>query len=419
VRIPGSARIRLESAADLDAHPNSPDHPALHPQLERPTMPKNILWIPGPTEVRPEILAECARPMIGHRSKAMTALTERLDPHLRLAFGLEGGSTSHVAVHTCAATGTMEAALRGAGPKVLCLVNGSFSKRFAEIAESIGKEVVKLAVPMGQAVSMCDVETTLRDQGPFDAVTFVSNETSAGVRTPLDEVAAVLRKFPDVMLLVDLVSYIAGAPVDFDANRMDFAFAGTQKALALPPGLSVLCASQRYLDAARGRKLRGYYLDPVRIVEGHEARATPATPCITLYYALARQLEDISAGVVHGGTSGKEAWTARFAAHTRMLRTTEAWAARNGLEHLPAPALRSPTISCIHKGDLDVPALIAGLKERGHELGNGYGDLKDKTFRIGHMGDHTEARLAGMLALADEVVAGLRGGSRTRVEPRT
>ena len=377
-------------------------------------MSKNILWIPGPTEVRPEILSECARPMIGHRSKAMTALTERLDLHLRLAFGLETGSTSHVAVHTCAATGLMEASLRGCGHKVLALVNGSFSKRYAEIAESVGKEVVKLAVPMGQAVSMADFETALREKGPFDAVTFVSNETSAGVRTPLFEVAAVMRKFPDVMLLVDLVSYIAGAPVDFDHNRMDFAFAGTQKALALPPGLTVLCASQRYLEAARSLELRGFYLDPVRIVEGHEQRATPATPCISLYYALARQLEDISAGVVlGGGSSGKAAWSARFDEHARMLRTTEEWAARNGLEHLPAPALRSPTISCIRKGDLDVPSLIAGLKEKGHELGNGYGELKDKTFRIGHMGDHTDARLRSMLAAADEVVAALRSSART------
>jgi aspartate aminotransferase-like enzyme len=309
----------------------------------------------------------------------------------------------------------MEASLRGVGPKVLALVNGSFSKRFAEIAESVGKEVVKLTVPMGQSVAMHDVETTLREKGPFDAVTFVSNETSAGVRTPLAEVATTLRKFPDVMLLVDLVSYIAGAPVDFDHNRMDFAFAGTQKALALPPGLTVMCASHRYLEGARTRKLRGFYLDPVRIVEGHEQRATPATPCISLYYALAQQLEDISAGVMAGGNvSGQPAWRARFEEHGRMLRTSEEWAARNGLEYLPVPALRSPTISCIQKGDLDVAALIAGLKERGHEIGNGYGDLKDKTFRIGHMGDHTDARLRTMLSAADEVVAGLRGAARAR-----
>jgi aspartate aminotransferase-like enzyme len=240
----------------------------------------------------------------------------------------------------------------------------------------------------------------------------VSNETSAGVRTPLAEFAAVMKRFPDVMVLVDLVSYIAGAPVDFDQNRMDFAFAGIQKALALPPGLTVLCASQRYMDAAKNQKLRGFYLDPIKIVEGHEQRATPATPALSLYYALAKQLEDISAGVMlYGadkGKTGAAAWKARFDEHARMVKSSEAWAERQNLKYLAVPALRSPTVSTIERGDLEVAALIAGLKEKGHEIGNGYGDLKDKTFRIGHMGDHTNTRLLEMLGVLDGVIGGLR-----------
>lgn len=360
-------------------------------------MSQRILWIPGPTQVRPELLAECARPMIGHRSKAMTELTERLDPGLKLAFGLAPGSRAHVAVHTASATGLMEAALRGVGPRVLALVNGAFSKRFAEIAALVGKQVTKLEAPMGSAVPMDEVARALAEQGPFDALTVVSNETSTGVRQPLPELAATLRAFPDVLLLVDLVSYIAGAPVDFDANGIDFGFAGVQKAFALPPGISVLCASDRYLANARRQPLRGFYLDPVKIVEGHEQRATPATPCISLYYALARQLEDIGQG-----------WAARFEKHARMQQRTDAWARKNGLEFLPPPELRSPTISCIRSGGLDVAAFLTGVKQRGHELGDGYGELKGKTFRIGHMGDHDETGLAAMLAIADDVIAGLR-----------
>ncbi len=386
----------------------------LRPHVSTPmTNPaKPILWIPGPTEVRPEILAECARPMIGHRSKAMTTLTERLDPHLKLAFGFKDGSDAQVAVHTCAATGLMESSLLGVGPRVLCVVNGSFSKRFYEIAVALGKETVKLSAPMGSQVPFADIENALATQGPFDALTIVSNETSTGVRTPLTDLAAVTRKFPNVMVLVDLVSYIAGAPVDFDANGFDFAFAGIQKALALPPGLTVAAASKRYLEAAKARKNRGYYLDPVKVFEGHQERATMATPCISLYYALAKQLEDISAGVAlpenQKGKTGRAAWQARFDEHTRMQQVTEAWASSNGLELLPEPRYRSTTISCVKAGDVDVPALIAAMKAKGHELGNGYGDLKDKTFRIGHMGDHTEARLAEMLQIADDVIVAVR-----------
>jgi len=380
-------------------------------------MSRTVLWIPGPTEVRPEILAECARPMIGHRGKAMTALIERLDPGLRLAFGLAEGSTARVAVHTTSATGLMEAALKGVGPRVLSIVNGAFAKRWHEIARLVGKQATKLEVAWGRAPTGEELALVLAEKGPFDAVTLVSNETSTGVRTPLAEVARALRAHPSTMLLVDLVSYIAGAPVDFDANAIDFGFAGVQKAFALPPGISVMCASRRYLDGAREQTLRGFYLDPVKIVEGHEQRATPCTPCIPLYYALARQLEDISAGAAlpaarwlgaPGTLSAADAWRARFDEHARMQRMTADWARAHGLDLLPPPEHASPTISCIRAGDLDVGALIAGLKERGHEIGNGYGDLKGKTFRIGHMGDHTEAALARLLQNADAVVAALR-----------
>jgi aspartate aminotransferase-like enzyme len=381
-------------------------------------MQKTTLWIPGPTEVRPEILAECARPMIGHRGKALTTLIERLDPGLKLAFGLTDASQSHVAVHTTSATGLMEGALKGVGPRILCVVNGAFSKRWLEIAELMGKSTQAIKLEWGTSIDPAELDRALSEKA-FDAVTLVSNETSTGVRTPLAPIAEVMKKHPGAMLLVDLVSYIAGAPVDFDENRIDFGFAGVQKAFALPPGISVMAASQRYLDLAREQKQRGFYLDPIKIVEGHEQRATPCTPCIPLYYALARQLEDISSGVRLGGEdrgkSGRAAWLARFAEHARMKARTAAWARSHDLELLPKPEHASPTISCIRAGRVDVAALIAGLKERGHEIGNGYGDLKGKSFRIGHMGDHTDARLSEMLELASDVLAAL---SHPRAPPR-
>jgi len=364
------------------------------------------LWIPGPTHVRPELLAECARPMIGHRSAAMEALIARLDPHLQLAFGLSAQGAAVVGVHTSSATGLMEAGLLGCGPRVLALSSGAFGQRWAEIAALCGKQVTALEAPWGEAVTPEALERALAEQGPFDAVTAVSNETSTGVRAPLDDYAAALRRHPATLLLVDLVSWIAGDAVDFDRRRMDFAFAGTQKALALPPGVTVLCASRRYLEQAREQPRRGFYLDPVTILEGHVARKTPSTPCIPLYFALARQLEDISAALAEGGgRSGAEAWRARFARHERMQIQTLAWAAAHGIEPLPAPALRSRTVSCLKAGGLDIPAFLGELKRRGHQVGNGYGKLKDVTFRIGHMGDHSEADLSELLAHASAALA--------------
>lgn len=368
-----------------------------------------MLWIPGPTEVRPEILAECARPAIGHRSKAMVELMERLDPHLQLAFGLAPGSSSQVAVHSCSASGMMEASLRGVGPKVLCVENGAFSKRYRQMAELLGKDVTVIDVTWGHGVQPDELRDILTRSGPFDAVTLVSNETSTGVRTPLGPIGEVLQEFPDTLLLVDLVSYIAGAPVDFDTNHLDFGLAGVQKAFAVPPGVAVFCASERYLESARRQEGRGWYLDPVKVLEGHVNRKTPATPTTPLYYALAKQLEDISGGVTlpegERHERGAEAWTARFEKHERMRARTAAWAASHGLEPFPLPEFVSPTVSCIAAGSLDVAHFVQGLAQRDFEISNGYGDLKGKTFRIGHMGDHTEAGLEDLLRAADEVLA--------------
>lgn len=366
------------------------------------------IWIPGPTQVRPEILAEQSVPLIGHRSKAMTELIERLDPPLRLAFGLASGSSANVAVGNHSATAMMEGSLLGVGPRVLSIVNGSFSKRWADIGKILGKDVTVLDFPWGQTVPQAQLEEALKGKGPFDAVTLVVCETSTGVLTPLAPVAKALRSSPQTLLLVDVVSAIAGTAIDFDANGIDFALAGVNKALALPPGITVMCASKRYMDGARTQKRASWYLDPVRTIDGHVERKTPATPVVTLYRALARQLEDITNGVTlparDQGKSGAAAWSARFEKHTRLKQMTLAWAARHGLAPFPAPELSAPTVSCIQANGLDVAKFIDALKKRGHEIGNGYDKLKGLTFRIGHMGDHTEEGLGELLAAADHVL---------------
>jgi aspartate aminotransferase-like enzyme len=371
-----------------------------------------MLWIPGPTEVRPEVLAECSRPAIGHRSQAMKDLIERLDPHLRLAFGLSENSTAQVAVHSCSASGMMEASLRGVGPRVLCVENGAFSKRYGQMAEILGKQVTRIDVTWGAGVTPDQLRDALEQHGPFDAVTLVSNETSTGVRTPLDSIAGVMGDFPDTLLLVDLVSYIAGAPVDFDTNGLDFGLAGVQKAFAVPPGVTVFCASERYLEHARGIDAGSWNLDPVKLLEGHVNRKTPATPSTPLYYGLARQLEDITGGVTlpeaERNKRGAAAWKARFERHERMRVRTAEWARGHGLALFPGQEFLSPTVSCVAAGELDVAHLVAGLAQRGFEISNGYGDLKGKTFRIGHMGDHTEEGLEDLLRAADEVLAAAR-----------
>ncbi len=366
-----------------------------------------MLWIPGPTHVRDELLAELTRELVGHRSKEMVSILERIDPGLRHAFGLEDDSKALVGVGTHSATAMMEGCLLGVGPRVLAIVNGAFSKRWGEIARIVGKEVTTLDVEWGGAVAPEMLQKTL-EQGSFDAVTLVVNETSTGVRTPLEPVAEVLARFPQTQLFVDVVSGIAGFPIDFDANGIDFALAGVNKALALPPGITVLCASERFMERARATSIPSFYLDPVRTLEGHRDRKTPTTPAIPLYRALARQLEDISSGLTlparDGKLSGRAAWTARYAKHERMRERALAWGDAHGYAPFPARELSSQTVTCFAAASLDVATFITNLAAKGFEIGNGYGPLKGETFRIGHMGDHTEEGLEALLAAADAVL---------------
>ena len=282
----------------------------------------------------------------------------------------------------------------------------------SDIAKLLGKDVSVLEFAWGQAVGEAQLAEALKTKGPFDAVTLVVCETSTGVLTPLAPVAKAMKGSPSTQFLVDVVSAIAGTAIDFDAHGIDFALAGVNKALALPPGITVMCASKRYLDGARARKRASWYLDPVRTIDGHVERKTPATPVVTLYRALARQLEDITKGVTlparDQGKTGAAAWTARFEKHARMRASTLAWAARHGLAPFPPEPLSSPTVSCIKAGGLDVAALIDALKKRGQEIGNGYDQLKGQTFRIGHMGDHTEQGLDELLKAMDEVFDSVR-----------
>jgi aspartate aminotransferase-like enzyme len=355
------------------------------------------LWIPGPTEVRPAILAEMARPMIGHRSKAMSELIASLDPGLRHAFGLWDDTTAHVGVADVSASGMMEAALHGAGARVLSIVGGAFAQRWADIGVLLGKDVRVFDVAPGKLLDDVALADVLDREGPFDAVTLVVNETSTGTYTPILHVSNVLQAFPDTLLLCDVVSYLAGAPVDFDDRCLGFAFAGVQKALALPPGISVFCASEDYVERAENEPRRSFTLDPMRTLRGHEQRKTPATPSIPHYYALRRQLADIEAE----GTGG---WEERYARHARMAARTRAWAAGRGLACFPDEAALSPTVACISAGSIDVGRFVSDLAERGFAISNGYGDLKGKTFRIGHMGDHTEADLEALIAAMDAVL---------------
>jgi predicted phosphoserine aminotransferase len=354
-------------------------------------------FLPGPTEVHPEVLAAMNRAMIPHRGPEMVDLLKRIEPPLQRICRTE----SHVLVGTCSATGFMEMAVRsGIKQRALSLVGGAFGERFAAIASATGRDVVRLQVPLGQTVEPDMLRDALK-RTDADAVTLVHSETSTGALAPLEDLAAVVREFDDVLLLVDAVTSMGGLPVETDAWALDFVLTGSQKALALPPGLAIAVASERMLEQAKSIPERGAYLDVVAFEKAAGNYQPTNTPAISLLYALDAQLQRIEA---EGGVEQ------RWQRHDAMRRVVEQWIEGRGGElgysYLPPKGRRSWTVSC-----LEVPEgkngreLVQAVKKKGWILGTGYGELKPTTLRIGHMGDHRPEAVRQALGALEEVTA--------------
>jgi aspartate aminotransferase-like enzyme len=334
--------------------------------------------------------------MIGHRGEGMEELIARIEPDLQYVFR----TTRPVYIASCSATGLMEGAIRnGVRSRVLSLVNGAFSERFFQIARACGVEAEALSVPLGQAHTPEMLADALKGGG-FDAVTVVHSETSTGALNPIADLARVAHGAGDVTLLVDSVTGIAGAPVESDAWELDFVLTGSQKALALPPGLAFAVARDTVLDRAKSKRDRGIYFDLIEFDKSIRKNQTPNTPALSLFYALAAQLADIR----------QETIEARWERHAAMARRTWTWVDEMrdsgvGISVLSPEGFRSPTVTCValpttHNGD----AVNKAMKGRGFTISAGYGTLKDTSIRIGHMGDHTVAELDVLLETLREVL---------------
>ena len=354
-------------------------------------------FLPGPTEVHPDVLAAGAQPMIPHRGRGMVDLLTRCAAPMQRLFRTQ----RQVLVGSCSATGFMEMAARcGVRQRALSVVSGAFGERFAAIVAGCGREVIRFDVPPGQTVEPDMLRDALK-RSDVDALTLVHSETSTGALTPLAELAAVAHEFDDVMLLVDAVTSLAGSPVETDAWNLDFVFTGSQKALALPPGLALGTASPRMVERARTIPERGAYLDLVAYEEAFAAAQPTNTPAISLLFSLDAQLQRIEA---EGGAE------VRWRRHDAMRQAVERWVEQNGerlgVSYLPAQGRRSWTVSCLNvpqaKGSR---AIVQALAKEGWTIGSGYGKLKESTIRIGHMGDHTPQRVEELLALLERALA--------------
>ncbi|MCF7922588.1 MAG: alanine--glyoxylate aminotransferase family protein [Candidatus Marinimicrobia bacterium] len=356
---------------------------------------KPKLFIPGPTHVEKDVLDAMAQYPIGHRTSDYRDLQSKVVSGIKECLY----TNQSVLVSTSSATGLMEAGVRNLSKKkVANFVCGAFSKKQAEITKICGLDQDVFEVEWGQAITADLVDRAL-SEGDYDLATVVFNETSTGVMNPLEQIGEVLKKYPDVLLMVDAVSGMMGAPIKVDEWGIDMALASVQKAWALPPGFAITSLSDKALERSRSipDAQKGFYFDLVRMHKAGEKSETMITPSIPHLYGLSKQLDRIKA----------EGLDNRFARHREMAKRVRDWGKdRFGL--FAQPGYESDTLTCFsNKSGIDLIALANEMKSRNYLISGGYGDLKGKTFRLAHMGDLKMEDMNDVLMVLDEVIEAL------------
>ncbi|MBY9000542.1 MAG: alanine--glyoxylate aminotransferase family protein [Candidatus Heimdallarchaeota archaeon] len=351
------------------------------------------LWIPGPTEVKDDVLKQQAKGLFGHRSNDFTILYNSVINQLREFLKTE----QHITVITASGSLFMDITGRNLirpGKKALCMVNGSFSDRMYKTLVSCGIDADKFEVEWGKAIKQEHIKEML-EKSEYDVVAVCQNETSTGVKADLKSIGDLLKNYPETLLVVDAVSSLGGDLILPDEMGTDLIFASTQKCFAIPPGLAVGIVSQKALDRTKDVPNRGFYTDLKGIFDYFEkSKQTPSTPNISLLFAFDYKLKQML-------EEGAENICNRL---TELAAYTHNWALEHGFGLFAEEGYESVTVSTItNKLEKDVSALNKALGEKGLVIANGYGKLKNQTFRIGHMGDHTLSGLKELLAAIEEI----------------
>ena len=365
------------------------------------TKPPQRLFIPGPTDVLPEVLDAQSAPMIGHRSDEFELLFAKVQEQLKALY------FTKYRVYIVAASGSAlhEASIRNCVQgRVINFVNGAFSQRWHDAAKGCDKEALRVDVAWNTPVRGQTVAEALEAHlvnGPVDAITVVHNETSTGVVSPIHEIAAEVRYLsPETLVLVDAVSSFAGTEIPVDEWGIDLCLTSSQKALALPPGLAFCSANDRVLARAEIVRGRGWYFDFLNLEKALKRNTTPSTPAISLMRALSVQLDHIF----------DEGLQARYARHQHLAHLTQQWAVDHGFTLAAEEGYRSPTVTNINNNlQVDIEALNRHLAQANMEISNGYGIYKDKAFRVAHMGETNEADLQRLFSIMDEYLAASKG----------
>lgn len=350
------------------------------------------LFIPGPVEVKKDVLEKMSQPMIGHRSKDASKLQRSISHKLRQLFYTD----NEILLSTSSGSGLMEASVRCLTKERAAVFSvGAFGDRWYDMALSNNVPADLFKSDDGDITTPEMVDEVL-STNKYDLVAVTHSETSTGVMNPIEAISRVVKKYPGVIFCVDAVSSAGGAKIEVDKMGIDVCITSSQKALGLPPGLAVCTISDRAAEKARGVKYRGFYLDLVQLYDTVKKKdyQYPSTPNISLMYALDYQLDKIL----------EEGLGNRFSRHLEMAGYTREWA-KKYFQLFAAEENCAPTLTTVkNTRGISVKDLNEKLGQKGFAISNGYGNLKEKTFRIAHMADFTLNDIKELLDTIEDIL---------------
>ncbi len=352
------------------------------------------LFTVGPVACYPEVLETMGMQMMSHRSKEYQKIhyetVEQLQKFLETDYP--------VFLFSSTGTGFMEAAVRNCvRKKMIVCVNGSFGERFAEVGMANGREVVSITTELGEPVQPEMIEAAIEAEPDVEAVAITHNETSTGLINDLPKLTEVCRKY-DKLIFVDAVSSMGGTELKVDEWGIDICFSSSQKCFGVPPGIGIGSVSKRALDISDGMPNKGYYFDLKVWEEDHaKGRGTPVTSTIPQIAGLNTSLKMVER------MGGKQAYFNLYKKRNTAIRQG---VKKLGMDTYPMKGYESPTVSCISAPEgMSGPDVYNGVRKLGFELAQGYGKLKDTTFRIGNMGWIPDEYISEMLEALGKVVS--------------
>jgi aspartate aminotransferase-like enzyme len=352
------------------------------------------LFIPGPVKVNDDVLHQLARPTLGHRGKEYAQLQgETVEMLKQILF-----TDQNVFLSTSSGSGLWEASIRNCvapDETVLATCCGAFSDKWADVVRACGRSVDELKVEWGQPTTPELIDEKLAS-GNYAAVTLIYNETSTGLTNPVYEISRMMKeKYPDVLVFVDAVSGMVGLPIHFDELGWDVAFASVQKAFAIPPGFTVAAVSNRAVEKSKAVPDRGYYFNFELWAKSAQKNQTLVTPSVQHIMALNYQCHKL----VEEGM--ENVWQR----HKQMAEFVRGWV-REKFELFCDEQYASNTLTTVKNSrGINVAEVIGAIQQKHNTIfGNGYGKLKEQTFRIAHMGDITMDDLKELLGWIDEEI---------------